>query len=82
MQIHHNGGYACYMIALGLMLFEGSSLSHDHIEWQRMLKDFKDTQDVAYQGMPNECDPMWCIKGLIATRSNFVVTWNITINCP
>ena len=33
--------------------------------------------DVAYQDVHKEVDSVWCVKGLMVTSSNLVVTWTV-----
>ena len=37
--------------------------------------DLEEAPDVAYQDVLEEFDLVWCVKGLIVTWSNLVVTW-------
>ena len=32
---------------------------------------------IAYEDVLRDCGKVWCVQGLIATRSSFVVTWKI-----
>lgn len=49
-------------------------LDYGRIERQRTLKALEKAHDVAFKYF----DKMWCVKVLIATRSNLVVYWKIT----
>ena len=42
-----------------------------------LLWNWEKTLDVAYEDVLNKFDLIWCVKGLIVTRSNLVVTWTI-----
>lgn len=49
------------------------------IEWQRTLKALKKTHVVAYDDVFEDFGKVWCVKGLIATRSNLVMSWKIRL---
>ena len=50
-------------------------LEYGRIEWQDTLKNLQKSLNVAYQDVLDELDSVWCVKQLIATRSNLMVTW-------
>lgn len=47
----------------------------NRIDWQRTLKDLENAPDVAY--VLRMFGEVWCVKALIATKSNLVVTWKV-----
>lgn len=49
------------------------------IEWQRTLEALKKTHVVAYDDVFEDFGKVWCVKGLIATRSNLVMSWKIRL---
>jgi hypothetical protein len=49
-------------------------LTYGRIEWQRILKALERTYDVAYDNILRVSDKVWCVKSLIATRNNLVVS--------
>jgi hypothetical protein len=51
-----------------------SLLDHDRLEWQQTLDDLENALDVAYQDVLKGFDSIWCVKSLIVTQSNLVVT--------
>lgn len=54
-----------------------SLLDHDRLEWQQTLDDLENALDVAYQDVLKGFDSIWCVKSLIVTQSNLVVTWKV-----
>ena len=54
-----------------------SLLDYDRLKWQRTLQDMEKALDVTYQDILREFDSGWCVKSLIVTRSNLVITWKI-----
>ena len=50
-------------------------LDYGRIEWQYTLKDLQKALNVVYQDILDELDSVWCVKGLIVTHSNLMVTW-------
>jgi hypothetical protein len=54
-----------------------SLLDYGRLQWQQTLQDLQKAPNVAYQDVLKEFDSVWCIKGLIVTRSNLVVTWKV-----
>lgn len=52
----------------------GFLLEYGRLEWQWTLHDLEKVSDVAYQDVLTEFDSVCCIKGLIVTRSNLIVT--------
>ena len=44
------------------------------IEWQRSIQAIAKAPDVAYEDILVENDSMWCVKDVIPTTSNLVVT--------
>ena len=63
-------------------------LTYGRIEWQRILKALERARDVAYDNVLRVSDKVWCVKGLIITRNNLVVSWKtrprmgIITQCP
>ena len=55
-----------------------SLLDCGRLEWQQTLYDLEKTLDVAYEDVLKEFDSVWCVKGLIVTHSNLLVTWKVT----
>ena len=51
-----------------------SLLAYGRLEWQWTLTNLEKTLDVAYKDVLKIFDNIWCVKGLIATHSNLVVT--------
>ena len=51
---------------------ECASWLYGRIEWQGPLKILRNTLDVGYN---DEFDMVWYVKGLIASKTNVVVTW-------
>ena len=51
-----------------------SLLDYDILEWQRTLTDLEKTLDVSYEEALKGFDNVWCVKGLIVTLINLVVT--------
>jgi hypothetical protein len=47
------------------------------IEWKRTLLDLEKAPNVAYQYVFNGFNSAWGVKGLIVTRSNLVITWEV-----
>ena len=45
--------------------------------WEQTLCDLEKTLDVAFEDVLDEFDSVWCVKGLIVTRSNLSVTWKV-----
>ena len=54
-----------------------SLLDYGRLKWQRTLQDMEKALDVTYQDILREFDSGWCVKSLIVTRSNLVITWKI-----
>jgi hypothetical protein len=52
-------------------------LDYGRLEWQCTLQDLEKNLDVAYDDVLREFDKVWCVKGLIVTRRNLVVTWKV-----
>ena len=52
-----------------------SLLDYGRLEWQRTLTDLEKTLDVSYEEALKGFDNVWCVKGLIVTLINLVVTW-------
>ena len=40
----------------------------------RTLQNLENAQDVVYEDVFKESDKVWCVKGLVVTRRNLVVT--------
>lgn len=49
-------------------------LDKGRLEWQGTLQDLKKTLGVAYDDALREFDKVWCVKGLIVTCTNLIVT--------
>ena len=43
----------------------------------RTLQNLENAQDVVYEDVFKESDKVWCVKGLVVTRRNLVVTWKV-----
>lgn len=54
-----------------------SLLDYRRLEWQCTLLDLEKTLDIAYDDL-KKFDKIWCVKGLIITRNNIVLTWKVT----
>ena len=54
-----------------------SLINYGILEWQRTLRDLKKVLDDAYDDFLREFDKVWCVKGLIVTHTNLVVTWKV-----
>jgi hypothetical protein len=52
-------------------------LEYGRLEWQRSLHDLEKVPNVAYQDVLTEFDLVCCVKGLIVTCSNLMVTWKL-----
>ena len=50
---------------------------YGRIEWKQTLKDLEEAPDVAYQVVLEEFNSVWCVEGVIVTRSKLVVTWKV-----
>lgn len=57
--------------------YVGFLLEYGRLEWQRSLHDLEKIPDVAYQDVLTEYGLVCCIKGLIVTCSNLMVTWKL-----
>ena len=54
-----------------------SMLGYGRLECQCTLLDLNKASDVAYEDVLNEFDSVWCVKGLIVTHIDIVVTWKV-----
>lgn len=48
-------------------------LDYGTFEWQRTPHDLEKVPNVAYDNVLNDFDLVWCLKGLIVTRTNLLV---------
>ena len=51
-----------------------SFIDYDTLEWQRTLQDLDKAPDIAYENVLSSFDKDWCVKGLIVTHKDLVVT--------
>ena len=51
-----------------------SLLDYGRLEWQQSLTDLQKAPNVAYENVLKIFDNIWCVKHLVVTRSNVVVT--------
>ena len=54
-----------------------SLLYYGRLRWQQTLHDLENALDVAYEVVLNEFDLVWCVKGLIVSRSNLSISWKV-----
>ena len=54
-----------------------SLLDYGRLEWQQTLQDLEKAPDITYLDVPKKLDSVWCVKGLIVTRSDLMVTWKV-----
>lgn len=52
-------------------------LDYGTFEWQRTPHDLEKVPNVAYDNVLNDFDLVWCLKGLIVTRTNLLVIWKM-----
>lgn len=67
-------GFWCYAMANGKahQVVWDPLLNYGRIEWQRTLHDL---EKVAYEDILKEFDKVWCVKDLIVTHSDLMITW-------
>lgn len=54
-----------------------SLLDQGRLDSQQTVSNLEKALDVAYEDVFRGSDSIWCVKGLLVTKSILVVTWKI-----
>ena len=54
-----------------------SLIDYGRLEWQWTLHDLEKAPNFAYEDVLNEFDSVLCVKSLINTHSNLLISWKV-----